>query len=172
MTVGGGGGSPKTISRVIYNFASSAVSTVYTCPIDTMAIIDPLMIVNPAGGGGGLAGWQAALIIVKSINPVTAAPESEQLSFYASTLDNRFFNAFAGAVSYSNGASVLTTPMNVGRFEFTFSQGRNPTAAGTAAFESFSKGLILYPGELFSVGFSPGAGSKMVYGLREYGISS
>lgn len=170
MTVGGGGGSPKTISRTIYTLGGGTSFDVYQCPIDTMAIIDPLILVNAAGNGGvpGVSGFSNASLNAVGLNPVTGADLVETLQHtYSTTLGTQYFGNFFGAISVSSG-SVVTTPMNFGRFEFSV------TLAGGSGFvnETVHKGLILWPGERFRLITSLGAGSKLVYALREYGIAS
>lgn len=172
MTVGGGGGSPKTISRVIYTFGGGVQFDIYQCPIDTIAIIDPLICVNAAGNGGvvGVSGFTNFNMSVVSPNPVTGADMTELLQhIYNTVMGTAFFGNFVGAVTYSSiSLGTLSTTMNFGRFEFSLSQ----IGANNVPAETFSKGLILYPGEKFRGNSSLGAGSKLVYALREYGISS
>lgn len=170
MTVGGGGGSPKTISRVIYTLGGGTSFDVYQCPVDTMAIIDPLIFVNAAGNGGvpGVSGFSNCNLSAVGLNPVTGGDLVEQLLHtYNTSMGTQYFGNFWGAVTVSS-ASALTTPMNFGRFEFSV------TIAGGSGFvnETVHKGLILWPGEKFRLGSSLGAGSKLVYALREYGIAS
>jgi len=167
MTFGSGGGSPKTISivtdtaPVVQAFSNRDF---YTCPLDTLAIVTPLLFSFGSGSFGDPDVFNFAGITVKQLDPILGSVIRYNTQYGAIT-----------GVPYTPGP-------NYGR-TFLF-----PNAPDTANFfaQRYEKyalasvgvggGIILFPGETLSWGASDNYTNScqwcLRYGLLEYGISS
>jgi len=184
MTFGSGGGSPKTISLitdvapVVNNFANRDF---YTCPLDTLAIITPILFSYGTGSLGDPDVFNFAGITIKQNDPITGA-----VIRY-----NTQYGAIAGA-PYSPSPNYGRTFLHPNAPDSMVGLGTGPyvqryekfamipvvtgSPAATAK-EGYGGGIIVYPGETLSWGASDSYGPnaaqwRLRYGLLEYGISS
>lgn len=183
MTFGSGGGAPKTCSiitdsaPVVQSFANRDF---YTCPLDTLAIITPLLFSFGSGSNGDPDVFNFAGITIKQTDPITGAPVRFNTCFGA-------LSALPFTPSPNYGRKYLA-PSSPDTSEF-FAQrydkyviGSNVAASGTSGppitttLQGYGGGIILYPGETVSWGASDSYTNacqwRLRYGLLEYGIST
>lgn len=178
MTFGSGGGSPKTISMVtdtapvVQAFSNRDF---YTCPLDTLAIVTPLLFSYGSGSNGDPDVFNFAGITVKQLDPILGsiiryntqygpiggAPYSPSPNYGRTFL-------------HPNSPDAMNAVVNAGpyaqRYEKYFGLYDGANKVG------FGGGIILFPGETLSWGASDNYTNscqwRLRYGLLEYGISS
>lgn len=176
MTFGSGGGSPKTISivtdtaPVVQAFSNRDF---YTCPLDTLAIVTPLLFSYGSGSNGDPDVFNFAGITVKQTDPILGS-----IIRYSTQ-----YGAISGAPyspSPNYGRTFLyptvpdTTQFFAQRYEkYALSSFWNGSAEVS---KGVGGGIILFPGETLSWGASDNYTNscqwRLRYGLLEYGISS
>jgi len=183
MTFGSGGGSPKTISMitdvapVVNNFANRDF---YTCPLDTLAIVTPILFSYGTGSTSDPDIFNFAGITLKQNDPITGAVIRMNTQYGG--IGNAPFtpNPNYGRIFLNPGGEALSGP-GVGpymqRYEkYAIAEYYN-SMSNTVGKEGFGGGIILFPGETLSWGASDSYGPnapqwRLRYGLLEYGISS
>lgn len=184
MTFGSGGGSPKTIALrtdsapVVNNFANRDF---YTCPLDTLAIVTPILFSYGTGSGSDPDVFNFAGITLKQTDPITGAVIRYQthygpVSGAPFTPNPNYGRLFLHPNGPDSMAGTGLGPY-VQRYEkfMGFSVPAGSPVASTK--EGYGGGIILFPGETLSWGASDGYGPnapqwRLRYGLLEYGIAS
>lgn len=162
MTVGGGGGSPKTIQTIDLSLAVGNYTNldIYPCPADTYAIINPQWLFHSFFGPGPV---NLTNLSIKIVNPVTAALTFENLNY-----------PFQGAPGIAESALIVPAlvinagllAVNPGRFVDALYLNANPPSA-------YGNHFIVMPGETLVGSFQvSGTAAKFRYGLQEFGIAT
>jgi len=182
MTLGSGGGSPKTISTVTDTgpFAQSfANRDFYTCPLDTIAIVSPILFSFGSGSISDPENYSFDGIKLKWIDPITGATVRLMTQYGANGVSP------SGSPHYGTYIIPSTNLDPVGsyyvqRYEKYMlamtAYFRSDTNAVVTNEKALGGGIILFPGETLSWGASNSYPNntnwKLRYGLLEYGISS
>jgi len=189
MTFGSGGGSPKTISMltdiapVVNSFTNRDF---YTCPLDTLAIVTPILFSYGTGSIGDPDVFNFAGISLKQTDPITGAI-IRYLTQYSAiggapfTPSPNYGRIFLhpNAPDAMNGAGQGPYVQRYEKF-IGFSNTNNAgggSAPNVITKEGYGGGIILFPGETLSWGASDSYGPnapqwRLRYGLLEYGIAS
>lgn len=184
MTFGSGGGSPKTISLVtdvapvVNNFANRDF---YTCPLDTLAIITPILFSYGTGSIGDPDVFNFAGITIKQNDPITGAvirynTQYGSIGAAPYTPSPNYGRLFLHPTAPDAMNGISAGPYMQRYEKFAIAEYYN-SLANTVVKEGYGGGIIVYPGETLSWGASDGyapnsAQWRLRYGLLEYGISS
>lgn len=187
MTFGSGGGAPKTASLItdtaptVQSFSNRDF---YTCPLDTLAVITPLLFAYGSGSTNDPETYNFGGITIKQVDPITGGvaryntcfgpmsalpfdvPHFGRIFLHPNVADAMNGNGLGPYVHRYDGYVAVPIVTNAGG-------GSAPTVT---AKEGYGGRILLYPGETLSWsannGYANATQWKLKYGLLEYGIAT
>lgn len=188
MTFGSGGGAPKTIQVLTDapgNIRVLSNREFYQCPLDTLAIVTPILFAYGTGSINDPDSFSFDGIKIKSTDPITGGIIRHQ-TCYGPMSGLPYDNPHFGRVFLHPNLADAMNGTGLGpyaqRYEKYFGVPIVTNAGGgsaptVTAKEGYGGSIIVYPGEVLSYGavsgYGPSVGQwRLRYGLLEYGVAT